>query len=213
MCLALAGRVNFFLERLATPEGEKCLSWVWTCGASITVLVALSKWPFPFRSKCVRPLAVPTDADALRLPIVVPVVLYNGAEPWVEATSMRELYDVDDELLAALQAHVVSFEFLLDDLPTHEDHGLVVHRRRAADRHAVGPGRAVVGAAGEDPRLAAIGVGLEAIGHETGFERGTAPRPVRRQEGGRLADVGEASVHGVVVEFVAVDAYDRRRGE
>ena len=64
-------------------------------------------------------------AAAQRLPMVVPVVLYNGAEPWVEATSMQELYDVDDELLAALQPHVVSFEFLLDDLPTHEDHGLV----------------------------------------------------------------------------------------
>jgi hypothetical protein len=49
------------------------------------------------------------------LPPVLPVVLHAGARPWTSPTDVRELFDLA-RLPAALQEHLPSLAFVLDDL-------------------------------------------------------------------------------------------------
>jgi hypothetical protein len=70
---------------------------------------------------------------ASRLPVIVPVVVYNGHRPWQAPTDMHALYDVPDELGAALGTNALSCSFVLDDLGAIEDETL---RSRRMDAYA-----------------------------------------------------------------------------
>ncbi len=63
--------------------------------------------------------------EADRLPIVLPVVVFQGEAgkktPWRYPVRYSELLDADAETLTALRNHVPDFEFVLDDLPSQSD--------------------------------------------------------------------------------------------
>jgi Putative transposase, YhgA-like len=50
------------------------------------------------------------------LPVIVPVVLYHGAEPWSAPVTFDALFEIPDAVRAALAPHLVRFSYLLDDL-------------------------------------------------------------------------------------------------
>ncbi len=62
--------------------------------------------------------------DARRLPAIVPVVLHHGEKGWTCARTLEQLYDLDEETLAAVGEHVLRLRFVLDDLPTETDDAL-----------------------------------------------------------------------------------------
>jgi predicted transposase/invertase (TIGR01784 family) len=53
---------------------------------------------------------------AKALPVIVPVVLYHGAEPWSVPVAFDALFDIPDAVRPAIAAHVVRFTYLMDDL-------------------------------------------------------------------------------------------------
>ena len=55
------------------------------------------------------------------LPLVLPVVLYNGARPWSAPTALEELLDLPDALAEVLSDHVPRFRLVLDDLSRADD--------------------------------------------------------------------------------------------
>jgi hypothetical protein len=73
------------------------------------------------------------NPDARHLPVIVPVVVYNGPRPWRAPTGMHALYALSEELLAALGPHVLSYSFVLDDLCAVTDESL---RSRRMDPYA-----------------------------------------------------------------------------
>jgi hypothetical protein len=73
------------------------------------------------------------NPDARHLPVIVPVVVYNGRRPWRAPTNMHALYALPDELRASLGPHVLSYSFVLDDLCAATDESL---RSRRMDEYA-----------------------------------------------------------------------------
>lgn len=71
--------------------------------------------------------------EARHLPVIVPVVVYNGPRPWRAPTDMHALYGLSGELRAALGSHVLSYALVLDDLSAVEDEAL---RSRRMDAYA-----------------------------------------------------------------------------
>jgi hypothetical protein len=55
------------------------------------------------------------------LPAVLPVVLHHGPRPWRAPTSLLELTDLSDQARADFAAHLLSLDFVLDDLRTVPD--------------------------------------------------------------------------------------------
>ena len=53
---------------------------------------------------------------SVKLPIIVPVVLYHGAEPWSAPLAFDALLDIPDAVRPALAPHLVRFSYLMDDL-------------------------------------------------------------------------------------------------
>jgi predicted transposase YdaD len=62
--------------------------------------------------------------EARHLPVIVPVVVYNGARPWRAPRSMHDLYGLSEEQRAALGSHALSCDLVLDDLSAIEDQAL-----------------------------------------------------------------------------------------
>jgi predicted transposase YdaD len=62
---------------------------------------------------------------ALRLPAILPVVLYQGAAPWTAPRTFAELYDVSDQALHDLGEFLLSLRFVLDDLRVTPDDDLM----------------------------------------------------------------------------------------
>ena len=59
--------------------------------------------------------------EALRLPAIVPIVLYQGATPWTAPRTLGELYDLSDQALRDLGELLLSLRFVLDDLRVTPD--------------------------------------------------------------------------------------------
>jgi predicted transposase/invertase (TIGR01784 family) len=58
---------------------------------------------------------------ARALPVIVPVVLYHGAEPWSAPLAFDALFKVPDAARPALLPHLVRFSYLIDDLSEISD--------------------------------------------------------------------------------------------
>jgi hypothetical protein len=58
------------------------------------------------------------------LPAVLPVVLHHGPEPWRAPTSLLALTDLSDQARADFAAHLLSLDFVLDDLRTVPDEAI-----------------------------------------------------------------------------------------
>jgi predicted transposase/invertase (TIGR01784 family) len=58
---------------------------------------------------------------AEQLPVVVPIVLYHGAEPWSAPRAFEALFAIPDAARTALAPHLVQFTYLLDDLSVIPD--------------------------------------------------------------------------------------------
>jgi len=56
------------------------------------------------------------DPEALYLPAMLPVVLYQGSRPWTAPTSLLELTDLSDEARRDLGPYLLSLRYVLDDL-------------------------------------------------------------------------------------------------
>jgi predicted transposase YdaD len=72
--------------------------------------------------------------EARRLPVIVPVVIYNGPRPWRAPRDMHALYGLSQELGAALGPHVLSCTLIIDDLCAVEDEDLRSRRMDAYGR-------------------------------------------------------------------------------
>lgn len=70
---------------------------------------------------------------ARHLPVIVPVVVYNGSRPWRAPRTMHELYGLPDEVREALGPHVLSYGLIIDDLCAIDDEAL---RGRRMDAYA-----------------------------------------------------------------------------
>ncbi|MEN9578916.1 MAG: hypothetical protein RJA70_1925 [Pseudomonadota bacterium] len=66
-----------------------------------------------------------SNAASLPLPLVIPVVLHHGASGWRGPTSMAELFDQDLVQRAGVIAYIPQMSFVLDDLASVSDEGLV----------------------------------------------------------------------------------------
>ncbi len=77
-------------------------------------------------------------ADPERLPVVLPVVVFQGEagknRPWRYPVRYSELLDADAPTLAALRSYVPDFEFVLDDLPGQSDSELAARDLTDATR-------------------------------------------------------------------------------
>jgi hypothetical protein len=62
--------------------------------------------------------------EAWHLPVIVPVVVYNGPRPWRVPRDMHALYGVSENLGAALGPHVLSCTLIIDDLRAVDDEAL-----------------------------------------------------------------------------------------
>ena len=58
------------------------------------------------------------------LPAVLPVVLHHGPTPWRAPTSLLELTDLSEQARVDLAGHLLSLDFLLDDLRTVPDEAI-----------------------------------------------------------------------------------------
>ena len=58
---------------------------------------------------------------AKTLPIILPIVMYHGVTPWLEARSFDALLDVPDGLRPAVEPYLVRFAYLLHDLSEISD--------------------------------------------------------------------------------------------
>jgi hypothetical protein len=58
------------------------------------------------------------------LPAVLPVVLHHGPRPWRAPTSLLALTDLSEEARADLAGHLLSLDFVLDDLRTVPDEAI-----------------------------------------------------------------------------------------
>jgi hypothetical protein len=71
--------------------------------------------------------------EARHLPVIVPVVLYNGPRPWRAPRDMHALYGLSEDLGAALGRHALSCTLIIDDLCAIDDEAL---RSRRMDAYA-----------------------------------------------------------------------------
>jgi predicted transposase YdaD len=71
--------------------------------------------------------------DARHLPVIVPVVVYNGLRPWRAPRDMHALYGLSENLRATLGPHVLSCALIIDDLCAIDDEAL---RARRMDAYA-----------------------------------------------------------------------------
>jgi predicted transposase/invertase (TIGR01784 family) len=71
---------------------------------------------------------------AERLPVVVPVVLYHGAEPWAAPVAFEALFELPEAVRPALAPHLVRFSYLLDDLSEIPDDQLRARAMTATGR-------------------------------------------------------------------------------
>lgn len=70
------------------------------------------------------------------LPVVIPVVLYHGAEPWSVALSFDALFDLPEAMRLALSPYLVRFSYLTDDLSEIPDDELRARAMTALARLA-----------------------------------------------------------------------------
>lgn len=63
----------------------------------------------------------------VRLPAIVPIVLYHGHRRWKAARSFQDLIDLPPGILASVGGYLPSFRFLLNDLKRIEDSDLQFH--------------------------------------------------------------------------------------
>ena len=68
------------------------------------------------------------------LPVIVPVVLYHGAEAWSAPVAFDALFDIPDTVRPALAPHLVRFTYLLDDLSEIPDDRLRARAMTALGR-------------------------------------------------------------------------------
>jgi Putative transposase, YhgA-like/Domain of unknown function (DUF4351) len=61
---------------------------------------------------------------ARTLPMIIPVVMYHGAAPWLEARSFEELLDVPPGMRDTVEPYLVRFAYLLSDLSEISDEEL-----------------------------------------------------------------------------------------
>jgi predicted transposase YdaD len=66
--------------------------------------------------------------EALRMPAILPIVLYQGATPWTAPRTLAELYDLSDQALRDLSDFLLSLRFVLDDLRVTPDDALLERR-------------------------------------------------------------------------------------
>ncbi len=71
---------------------------------------------------------------AARLPAVLPVVLHHGDGGWTAARALEDLYDLDEDTLAAAGEHLVRLRFVLDDLDAQSDDALRARAMSALGR-------------------------------------------------------------------------------
>jgi predicted transposase/invertase (TIGR01784 family) len=58
------------------------------------------------------------------LPTIIPIVLYHGDKPWAAPRSFDALLDAPDHIRPAIDAYLVRFAYLLDDLSEISDEAL-----------------------------------------------------------------------------------------
>ncbi|MEZ4268758.1 MAG: Rpn family recombination-promoting nuclease/putative transposase [Myxococcota bacterium] len=63
----------------------------------------------------------------VRLPAIIPIVLYHGHRRWKAARAFQDLIDLPPEILASVSGYLPSFRFLLNDLKRIEDSDLQFH--------------------------------------------------------------------------------------
>jgi hypothetical protein len=67
------------------------------------------------------------------LPAVLPVVLHHGPTPWRAPTSLLELTDLSQQARADLARHLLSLDFVLDDLRTVPDEAIDARHYRSPE--------------------------------------------------------------------------------
>ena len=90
------------------------------------------------------------NPNAVRLPVILPLVLHHSPEGWTSPTEFQAILDLDADTLPLVAAHVPSFRFLLDDLSAETDEALRARVMTALGRlvlfclrHGREPGRFV----------------------------------------------------------------------
>ena len=81
-----------------------------------------------------RQLAEHPQRGTRPLPIIVPVVIYQGRRQWSAATDVAGLLDIDDELKAVAGELLPRFAYLLDDLTGVDDTALRMRPLTSAAR-------------------------------------------------------------------------------
>ncbi|HSS00785.1 MAG TPA: Rpn family recombination-promoting nuclease/putative transposase [Kofleriaceae bacterium] len=68
------------------------------------------------------------------LPVIVPVVLYHGAQPWSAPLALDALLDIPEAVRPAITPHVLRFAYLVDDLSEVPDEQLRSRAKTALGR-------------------------------------------------------------------------------
>jgi predicted transposase/invertase (TIGR01784 family) len=68
------------------------------------------------------------------LPVIVPVVLYHGAQPWSAPVAFDALLDIPEAVRPAIAPHLVQFTYLVDDLSEIPDDRLRARAMTALGR-------------------------------------------------------------------------------
>lgn len=71
---------------------------------------------------------------AERLPLIVPIVMYHGAEPWSAPVALDALLDIPEALRPTVAPHLLQFTYLLDDLSEIPDERLRIRAMSALGR-------------------------------------------------------------------------------
>jgi hypothetical protein len=64
------------------------------------------------------------NAEAERVPPILPIVLYQGPTTWTAARTLHAVLEIEPDALALVHAHLPNFSFVLDDLATYSDEDL-----------------------------------------------------------------------------------------
>ncbi len=75
--------------------------------------------------------------DAIRLPVILPLVLHHGERGWTAAVAFEELLDLDADVLAEVGPYVPRFRFLFDDLEGATDEAIRARAMSALGRFAL----------------------------------------------------------------------------
>ena len=57
--------------------------------------------------------------DAQRLPLLIPIVLYHGAERWSAPLAFEEMVEINEEIAESALPFIPHFQCVLDDLSHH----------------------------------------------------------------------------------------------